>query len=93
MLPTRSDLLMIFDNAILLRSVPTNSVLTENERYLTSCSLGIYAPGSSNSTKKIWTAEFEIANSGYPSYTVSVYETVERRWYGSAHTFRPIRYF
>jgi len=93
MLPTRSDLLMIFDNAILLNSLPSSSLLTENERYLTSCPTGIYSPGSSNSSEKIWIVQFEITNSGYPSYTLSVNKTTERKWYGSAYSFRPIRYF
>lgn len=93
MLPTRSDLLMIFNNAWTLNSLPNTNQLTENERYLTSCTNGIYSPGSTNSTDKIWVVSLNLVTSGYPSYTQSVTTSTELKWYGSAYTFRPVRYF
>lgn len=93
MLPTRSDLLMIFNNAWTLNSLPNTNQLTENERYLTSCTNGIYSPGSTNSTNKIWVVSLNLVTSGYPSYTQSVTTSTELKWYGSAYTFRPVRYF
>lgn len=93
MLPTRSDLLMIFNNAWTLNSLPNTNQFTENERYLTSCTNGIYSPGSTNSTDKIWVVSLNLVTSGYPSYTQSVTTSAELKWYGSAYTFRPVRYF
>lgn len=93
MLPTRSDLLMIFNNAWTLNSLPNTNQLTENERYLTSCTNGIYSPGSYNATDKIYTVSFNLVTAGYPNYTQSVSSSAELKWYGSAFTFRPVRYF
>ena len=90
-LPTQSDLLMIFNNVYLL-NLPGNSSLTENERYITSCTNGIYS-SSSTSTLRISTVSFDLSSTGYPYYTQSVTTSTEYKWYASAYTFRPIRYF